>query len=291
MRFYLIYILTLVFKTVVGQIPNNSFETWNSISGYSTPANWDNLNQITFSSGINTCYQGTPGNPGSSYLILMSKSVPGRGVVPGIAVSGKLDTSTYKPLSGYPFANRPQSLNYNIQYMPYDPSDSSSVKVLLTRWDTTTLLRDTIGYGASYYNAMAHSWFVGSTYLNYQSGDAPDSAIIVLSSSSSSPKEWSYIYLDNLQFSGSVIGINEQSINQDEIILYPNPTIESFTMEFKNNVDVAEINVYDIIGKQVFRASFSNSVTINTMGWARGTYFVKMSRNNKSSINKKIIIQ
>ena len=281
----------LVLKTVVGQIPNNSFETWNSISGYSTPANWDNLNQITFSSGINTCYQGTPGNPGSSYLVLMSKSVPGRGVVPGIAVSGKLDTSTYKPTSGYPFINRPQSLNYNIQYMPYDPSDSSSVKVLLTKWDTTTLLRDTIAYGASYYNAMAHSWFVGSTYLNYQSGDAPDSAIIVLSSSSSSPKEWSYIYLDNLQFSGSVIGINEQSINQDEIILYPNPTIESFTMEFKNNVDVAEINVYDIIGKQVFRASFSNSVTINTMGWARGTYFVKMSRNNKSSINKKIIIQ
>jgi hypothetical protein len=62
-------------------------------------------------------------------------------------------------------------------------------------------------------------------------------------------------------------------------------------MEFKNNVDVAEINVCDIIGKQVFRASFSNSVTVNTMSWERGTYFVKISRNNKSSINKKIIIQ
>lgn len=291
MRFYLIYILTLVFKTVVGQIPNNSFETWNSLSGYSTPANWDNLNQITFSSGINTCYQGTPGNPGSSYLILMSKTVPGRGVVPGIAVSGKLDTSTYKPLSGYAFTNRPQSLNYNIQYMPYDPTDSSSVKVLLTRWDTTALLRDTIAYGASYYNAMAHSWFVGSTYLNYQSGDAPDSALIELSSSSKSPKNGSYIYLDNLQFSGSVIGINEQSINQDEIILYPNPTIESFTLEWKKSTDKAEISVSDIIGKQIFSASFSNNVTINTMSWARGTYFVKISRNNKSSINKKIIIQ
>jgi hypothetical protein len=291
MRFYLICILMLKIKAVVGQIPDNSFETWNTMSGYSTPANWDNLNQITFSSGIFTCSQGTPGNPGSSYLILMSKSVPGRGIVPGIAVSGKLDTSTYKPLSGYPFTNRPQSLNYNIQYMPYDPTDSSSVKVLLTRWDTTTLLRDTIAYGASYYNAMAHSWFVGSTYLNYQSGDAPDSALIVLSSSSSSPKEWSYIYLDNLQFSGSVIGINEQSINQEDVLIYPNPTIESFTMELKNNVDAAEICVYDIMGKQIFCTSFSNSITVNTMTWARGTYFVKISRNNKSSINKKIIIQ
>lgn len=261
------------------------------MSGYSTPANWDNLNHITFSSGIFTCSQGTPGNPGSSYLILMSKTVPGRGVVPGIAVSGKLDTSTYKPLSGYAFTNRPQSLNYNIQYMPYNPTDSSSVKVLLTRWDTTALLRDTIAYGASYYNAMAHSWFVGSTYLNYQSGDAPDSALIVLSSSSSSPKEWSYIYLDNLQFSGSVIGINEQSVNQEDVLIFPNPTIESFTMELKNNVDAAEICVYDIIGKQIFRTSFSNSITVNTMTWARGTYFVKISRNNKSSINKKIIIQ
>ncbi len=165
------------------------------------------------------------------------------------------------------------------------------MKDLLTRWDTTTLLRDTIAYGASYYNAMAHSWFVGSTYLNYQSGDAPDSALIVLSSSSSSPKEWSYIYLDNLQFSGSVIGINEQSINQEDVLIYPNPTIESFTMELKNNVDAAEICVYDIMGKQIFCTSFSNSITVNTMTWARGTYFVKISRNNKSSINKKIIIQ
>lgn len=284
--------LTLLFSTVsMAQIPNSNFENWSTINGYQSPDSWDNLNQITFSNGIYTCFQGTPGNPGSSYLVLMSKSVPGRGVVPGIAVSGKLDTSTYKPLSGYPFTNRPQSLNYNIQYMPYDPSDSSSVKVLLTKWDTTTMLRDTIAYGASYYNAMAHSWFVGSTYLNYQSGDAPDSALIVLSSSSKSSKNGSYIYLDNLQFSGSVIGISEQSKNQDEIVLYPNPTTESFTMELKNNVDEAEINVYDIIGKQVFRASFSNSVTVNTMGWSRGTYFVKISRNNKSSINKKIIIQ
>lgn len=137
----------------------------------------------------------------------------------------------------------------------------------------------------------------GASYLKLTSKTVSASVVNgiavsgVLSSSSKSPKNGSYIYLDNLQFSGSVIGISEQSKNQDEIILYPNPTTESFTMELKNNVDVAEINVYDIIGKQVFRASFSNSETVNTMGWARGTYFVKMSRNNKSSINKKIIIQ
>ncbi|MGE0568680.1 MAG: T9SS type A sorting domain-containing protein [Bacteroidia bacterium] len=281
----------LGFKTVVGQVPNNSFETWNSMSGYSTPANWDNLNQITFSSGIFTCSQGTPGNPGSSYLFLMSKTVPGRGVVPGIAVSGKLDTNTYKPLSGYSFTNRPQSLNYNIQYMPYDPTDSTSVKVLLTKWNTSTMLRDTIAYGASYYNAMAHSWFVGSTYLNYQSGDAPDSALIILSSSSSSPKNGSYIYLDNLLFTGSVIGINEQSINQEDVLIYPNPTVELLIVELKNNISEVEITVSDILGKQVFCTSSSNSVTVNTMTWARGAYFIKISRNNKSSINKKIIIQ
>ena len=175
--------------------------------------------------------------------------------------------------------------------MPYDPTDSTSVKVLLTKWNTSTMLRDTIAYGASYYNAMAHSWFVGSTYLNYQSGDAPDSALIILSSSSSSPKNGSYIYLDNLLFTGSVIGINEQSVNQEDVLIYPNPTVESLTVELKNNVAIAEIAVCDIMGKQVFRTSFLKSVTVNTMAWARGTYFIKISRNNKSSINKKIIIQ
>ncbi len=291
MRLYLIIISTLIFKIVVGQIPNNGFETWNSISGYQSPSNWDNLNQITVTSGIFTCIKASPGNPGSSYLMLISRSVPGRGVVPGMAVSGKLDTVTYKARSGYPFTSRPQNLTYNLQYMPYSPSDSSSVKVLLTKWNSTTLLRDTIAYGANYYNAMAHSWFIGTTYLNYKSGDAPDSALIVLSSSSKNPKDGSFIYLDNLQFSGTVIGINEQYANQENILIYPNPSGGLFNAELNNNTEEAEIRISDVSGKQVFYSAFYHTISVDATDWAKGVYFVKITQNNKTGINKKIIIK
>ena len=66
----------------------------------------------------------------------MTKNVPGKGIVPGVAVCGVIDTLTYKAKSGFPFTTRPQELTYYMQYMPYDPSDSSRVKVLLTKWNS-----------------------------------------------------------------------------------------------------------------------------------------------------------
>ncbi|MBA4260271.1 MAG: hypothetical protein C0446_13990 [Chitinophaga sp.] len=291
MRTSIIIILFIVSKLVVGQIPNNGFETWNSFVGYTSPSDWDNLNQMTYSKGVSTCIKGTPGYPGASYLFLISKTVTGKGVVPGRVVSGKIDTNTYKPISGYPFSNRPQVLNYNIQYMPYDPSDSTSVKVLLTKWNVGTSIRDTVAYGASYYNAMAHSWFVGSTYLNYLNGDAPDSAMIVISSSSSNPKDGSYIYIDNLQFNGSVIGIEERQPSEKDVEVYPNPASNSISIKVKDNAETTFIYVYDAIGKQIYALRVLELVNINTSSWEKGFYTFRIIQNNKYSINKKIIIE
>ncbi|MBI3519243.1 MAG: T9SS type A sorting domain-containing protein [Bacteroidetes bacterium] len=275
---------------VIGQIPNNGFEAWISMPGYSTPGNWDNLNQATYYKNVFTCNQGTPGNPGASYLFLISKNVPGKGIVPGRVVSGKIDTISFKAISGYPFSNRPQQLNYNIQYMPYDPSDSVSVSVLLTKWDTTMLMRDTVAYGASYYNAMAHSWFVGSTYMNYLSGEAPDSAMIVISSSSSNPKDGSYIYIDNLQFSGSVIGISENSFLENNIQIYPNPSSDNIYLRIGESIKSVDIQLFDVLGNKLLSDNITNQSTISILNYPSGIYFLRITENNRS-INKKIIKQ
>jgi len=287
----LVLILIALTESVFCQIPNNGFEAWTNTGSYQTPDNWDNLNQITFNSSIYTCIKGAPGYSGASYLLLTSKAIAGKGIVPGVAVCGKIDTVTYKPISGFPFSARPQYLSSYLQYMPAVPADSSSIKVLLTKWNQTLLQRDTVAFGASYFNAMAHSWFNNGTYLNYMNGENPDSAIIVISSSSSMPKNGSYIYVDNLQFIGNVVGISEYSLNSNTISVFPNPSSDIVNIGFNSEPDKASVlMIFDFSGKLIYKTrELNKSNTINTSQWSKGIYTIQVNSNNQS-INKKLII-
>ena len=289
-----LYIAILsVFISIINyaQIPNTGFEAWTNIGSYQTPDNWDNLNQMTNNSGIYTCIKGTPGYSGTSYLFLSSKTIAGKGIVPGIAVCGILDTVTYKPKSGFPFYNRPQYLSSYVQYMPADPADSSNIKVLLTKWNSSLLQRDTVAFGASYFNAMAHSWFNNGTYLNYMNGENPDSAIIVISSSSSVPKNGSYIYVDNLQFVGNVVGISENNSKENNITIFPNPSNGEINIDFYIEPDKAStIMIYDLNGKLIHEVTeLSKSNSINVSQWSKGIYTIQIKKNNQF-INKKLTL-
>jgi len=290
-----ILLVALFFVRASAQIPNNDFETWTTTSGYQSPNDWDNLNQITYGSGIYTCVKGTPGYSGASYLFLNSKTIPGKGVVPGVAVCGKIDTVTYKPKSGFPYTNRPQYLSYYMQFMPYDPSDSSSVKIVLTKWNQTLFKRDTIAFGASYFNSMAHSWFYNSTYLNYVNGNNPDSAIIVISSSSTVPKDGSYIYIDNLQFNGNVIGINENYLNPNSVSIFPNPSTGNVFLNYdlSNDIEVS-VKITDVLGREIrvlendkqLSGQYKKEINIDL---PNGMYTISLKTGNMIT-NKKLII-
>lgn len=287
MRYVFLAILLSISNIIIGQIPNNSFENWTAINGYSTPDNWDNLNPVTSSSNIFTCLQGNPNNQGAMYLYLISKNIPGKGVVPGKAVSGEIDTVTFEPISGFPYTNRPLQLNYNMQYMPYDPTDSINVSVLITKWNNGNSNRDTIAYGANYYNAMAHQWMLGSTHLNYISNAVPDSAIITISSSSKIPKEGSYIYIDDLQFDGTFTGIEEQTPLNWRV--YPNPTQGILNINMADN-SIFTANIYNALGIQIYSAKATSTMQIELSPLPTGMYFLKIQSENKFT-TKKIIKQ
>src|SRR5213595_686522 len=93
------------------QIPNSGFENWTN----NDPDNWSTANPYTSISGVYTCTKGTPGNPGTGYLKLVTKNVPllGRNI-PGAAFSGQITVNlaagTVTPKSGFPFTQRPQAL-------------------------------------------------------------------------------------------------------------------------------------------------------------------------------------
>lgn len=297
MKKLILSIITVVCvaTTALAQIPNNGFENWTSMGSYSNPDSWDQLNAMTTSMSVYTCTKGTPGSSGVSYIKLVSKNVSGMGVMPGVAVSGVIDMTTFLPKSGFAYGMRPQSLTGSWQYMA-SGSDAGFISSYLTKWNTGLNKRDTIAVAMQNLAGMAMSWASFTINFNYLSGATPDSAVIILSASGSVPVANSYLYVDNLAFTGSVAGVKENGNLISNFSVYPNPASEILFVEFnlqKNTsakmqlIDISgksirEINLIDVIGK-------INSAIALT-GISKGIYFLKISSDKAVEV-KKIIIE
>lgn len=288
---------TIISVSAFAQIPNSSFENWTSAGSYSNPDGWDNLNGMTSSMSVYNCTQGTGGasGGGSSYLKLTTKNVAGMGIMPGVAVSGVMDMMTYKPISGFPYTQNPQSLAGSWIYMPTG-ADVGFVSIYLTKWNSGMMMRDTIAVATQTISTMIMSWTNFSINLTYNSSVSPDSAIIIFSSSGTSPVANSYLSVDNLSFTGGTTGIENIENFISNVSVYPNPSTEKISIELNINqastvkfqlldlagVLIKEVNVGGIIGKY--------NTSINTTGIAKGTYFLKVYANEAVEV-KKIIIQ
>ena len=276
---FTIAVLTASTNNIFAQTPNSGFETWMSMGTYENPDGWATPNDFTTSAGVYTAEKGTPGSPGSSYLKLTSKTV-GSTVVNGIAVSGVIDPVTQQPVSGFAFNQQPASFTGKWQHMIYG-SSQGSINVTLTRWDATMNMRMVVATANKTLTGMAMSWANFTIPFVYSDFQAPDSCIIVLKASGSNPTNQDYLWVDNLAFTGSVAGINEQLLFS-EISLYPNPTVENFTLNV--NSKEAQSITYELInldGKIQFSASTDikegqNSFSIPTMGLPNGNYLVRI---------------
>ncbi len=277
------------------QIPNNGFENWTTSGSYSNPDGWGDINSRTASKSVYTCTKGTPGSSGAAYLKLVSKTVSGMGVMPGIATSGVLDMTTFQPKSGFAFAQRPLKLTGSWQYMA-SGSDAGYVAVYLTKWNSTKKTRDIISETKKTLSGMAMSWASFSITLTYSSWEMPDSAIIVLSASGTKPVASSYLYVDNLSFSGTATGVNAIENYATTISVYPNPATDQITIELspKNSATV-QLQLIDITGKLiaavdagVIQGNYQH--TMNTTGIAKGIYFLKVIAGDDVEV-KKVVIQ
>jgi hypothetical protein len=278
------------------QISNASFENWTTTGGYENPTGWDQLNSITSSTSTYTCAKGTPGTVGSSYMKLTSKTVTGMGVVPGISVNGILDMTSYMAKSGTPSAVRPVSLIGSWQYMGFS-GDVGYVAILLSKWNTTTNMRDTVAFANRLLSGMVMSWGTFSIPLTYHSTMIPDSAMIILSASGSTPANNSYLYVDNLAFTGTVpTGIPAMADISSSVSVFPNPTSGITILSYKcTSVRDIDINVSDVSGRSMLTSKNKtvvgeNSFPIDVSVFPKGIYMIKIV-DKENTVVQKLIIQ
>jgi len=269
-------------------IPNAGFENWSNPNGFNVPNDWGNLNDITSFSSIYTCTKGTPGNPGASYLKLISKIVTGMGVKPGIAVSGVLNENTLTPFSGFAYSLRPDAFTGKWQYMGNSSNDIGYIKVFLTKWNSSVGMHDTIGYASQNLNGMVMSWANFSFPFTYNSTDNPDSCIILLNASGPNPEAGSYLYVDNLSFSGVLTGV--ENVEATGIFnVFPNPSNQTIQLDLSGlNSKAKQFEIADITGK-VIKTQNSNGSLVQTISIAEldaGNYFLKIYSENGIVTNR-----
>lgn len=275
------------------QIPNSGFENWTTVGSYVNPDGWGTMNNTTAIASVYTATKGTPGSPGAAYLKLTSKTVSTT-VVNGIAVSGVLDSITMMPKSGFAFNTRPANFTGKWQHMIYG-SSQGSIQVTLTRWDTGLNQRITVATANQTLSGMAMSWANFTIPFTYLDGNNPDTCIIVLKASGSAPTNNDYLWVDNLAFSGTVTGIEKYDSFLSNMIIYPNPSTESVTLNLNlKSPQQITIEITDLTGKLIRSRNVGTLQgetiqTINVSGIAKGTYLVRVVGEQATEIRKIIL--
>jgi hypothetical protein len=81
-------------------------------------------------------------------------------------------------------------------------------------------------------------------------------------------------------------------IYNSEIMLYPNPCSDYFTIETSN--DVNNVEIYNIQGALVFshNTSFTGTLNVSTQNLSKGMYFVKLySEDTEAPVARRIIVE
>ena len=86
------------------------------------------------------------------------------------------------------------------------------------------------------------------------------------------------------KLSNCAIGVNELSNESHQIKIFPNPAHNYFAI--RNNSNKPEnFIVYNTLGEQIYKSTFTNNATVNTSAWTDGIYFVRTD-----FVVKKIIV-
>jgi len=284
------FAIALMFTAVISKaqtVPNGSFETWSNPNGYLVPNDWGTLNDMTSTTGVYTATRG--GTSSDYYLKLTSQNVTGMGVMPGMAVSGMLDMNNLTALSGFPFLFRPVAFTGKWQFMGNSSNDIGYVKVFLTKWNSSMQMRDTIGFVSQDLNGMVMSWSNFTLPFTYNNTDIPDSCIIALSASGPNPEAGSYLYVDNLSFSGIIAGVENTEIT-GTFRIYPNPSNQEIQIDLSGLKSAAQqFEITDLTGRIVLTKQHNGALlqTISIGELPAGNYLLRIY-TTKGIVTQKI---
>ena len=260
--------------TATTNLPNYSFENWTTVSTEEAD-NWYTLNRILAAQGIENANKTTDSNNGTYAIELSTIYYPKwEDTIGGMLSIGGIDlNSGGDPFAKFPYNASPTNFEYAYKYS--GANGDLSANLFFEFYNSGS----TIG-GGSVSITDQTTYFTGNMPITLSG--TPDSVRIVAFSGDSLG---SVLKIDDLAFTGGNVGIDEFS--KLSLDIYPNPANDFVMVKSEDEYD---INIIDVTGKVVFD-SYKNSgiQTIDTKGFNKGVYFVRINSHNKSKTQKLII--
>ncbi len=292
--------LTFVTSSFAQQVPNSSFETWGAGPLGDDPVSWGTpnifSNPLLGSSGVSVTKNTTNFHTGSAAMQIVTTKLsasapPGTSTyLPNgtldFAFTGSITASTPYFHPGYAETTRYAQLNFFAIYIPEaSSSDVGTCTAFLFKTNGSVI--DTIAIGATTISktASATSFSSFTVNLSYRSGETPDSAAVVFTSSGTKAQATygSTLIVDDVTFSGIVAGVHEYSLLSGNMNAFPNPATESITLKTTNNSNqnLSLVEIFDITGRKTDAVLVQNNqTTLNTSAYAKGLYLYNAYNEN-----------
>ena len=213
------------------------------------------------------------------------------------------DGWTHHRPSGSPISFKPEKITGYYKYkFVYPPTDSALVKIILTKFNPTNKVNDTIGYGEKKLGSTDNYIPFDVNISDLKPSVLPDSITISFIASSleghgnafacGTRNSCSYLYIDDLSFFSTLNVIENQK--KLKINVFPNPTYGIFNIKIKSGSKNIKISVLNITGQTIYtepnRDSGDEVHTIDLTGKAPGIYVLKILADEETT-NIKMVIQ
>jgi hypothetical protein len=138
--------------------------------------------------------------------------------------------------------------------------------------------QNVIGYDWDFGDGSPHSYQASPTHTYPNEGNY----IVVLHLSSSCG-----FFSDSS--SAHILGINQLNVDNNEMMVYPNPTRESATILNKGALKMESIAIYNVLGQVVYKekADSKDKHTLNLNGMASGVYTIQIF-TDKGTVSRKL---
>ena len=82
--------------------------------------------------------------------------------------------------------------------------------------------------------------------------------------------------------------VNVPEIEKTNMTVYPNPATNNFTVNMGND-EKASIQLFNIVGQQVYSETFTGSTTVSVANLHSGVYMLKVNQNGKVNTTKVVV--
>lgn len=292
MKYKLLFVFILLQGIVFAQqLPNSSFEQWDTIGPYSQPTDWFTINELIIEGVAQSTVLTNDAYNGNYAALLKTVSTSFGTNLSGFLATGSLLDNNYNiSLNNIkiPYTYRPQTWEFYYKYLPAN-KDTGIALFVLTKWNVSKKKPDTVAVAAQFFADSISTYTKVSLPFNYSLPLFPDSAFVLISPNlKNNPPVGTAFYIDALNVSGNVTSVEDVDIKKSSLVtLYPNPAHNDF--QIKTDATISMVVIKEMTGKVISETKGNKS--ISTAELPNGIYIIECISENNIIVTHKLIIQ